>query len=56
MGESRTYYQSFLDQIERGLRGIHLTEQQVEDVIEIVKIASKDHGVDWKLAGEENSS
>jgi len=38
------------------LRGIHLTEQQVEDVIAIVKIASKDHGVDWKLTGEENSS
>lgn len=56
MGETRTYYQSFLEAIERGLRGIHLTEQQVEDVIEIVKIASKDHGVDWKLAGEEDSS
>jgi hypothetical protein len=56
MGESRTVYQSFLNQIERGLKGIHLTDQQVEDVMEIVKIASRNHGVDWKLAGEENSS
>jgi len=56
VGESRTYYQSFLDQIERGLKGIHLTEQQVKDVMQIVKIASREHGVDWKLAGEENSA